>query len=130
MTRVRRFALAFLALACIAGLSACGGDDKLEREAAALTGGDPHRGRVAIDRYGCGGCHTIPGVRGADALVGPNLDRVASRTYIAGVLQNTPDNMVTWVQNPPGVDPKTAMPNLRVTDLDARDIASYLYTLR
>lgn len=129
MARVRTFALTLLAAACVTGLSACD-NDQVEREAAALTGGDPRRGRVAIDHYGCAGCHTIPGVRGADALVGPNLDRIASRTYIAGVMQNTPDNMVRWVQNPPAVDPKTAMPNLRVTEPDARDIASYLYTLR
>ena len=129
MTRIRTFALLALTIACAASLPACD-DGKVEREAAALTGGDPHRGRVAIGRYGCAGCHTIPGVRGADALVGPNLDRIASRTYIAGVLQNTPQNMEQWVKNPPAVDPKTAMPNLRVTDPDARDIASYLYTLR
>ena len=46
------------------------------------------------------------------------------------VLQNTPDNMIRWIQNPQGVDDKTAMPNLGVTDADARDIASYLYTLK
>jgi cytochrome c1 len=38
--------------------------------------------------------------------------------------------MVRWVKDPPGVDPLTAMPNLRVTDDDARDIAAFLYTLR
>jgi cytochrome c551/c552 len=88
------------------------------------------RGKVAIDRYGCASCHTIPGIRGAVGLVGPSLDRIASRTYIAGVLQNTHANMLRWIQNPPQVDDKTAMPNLRVNEQDARDIASFLYTLR
>ena len=80
--------------------------------------------------YGCGSCHTIPGIEGADALVGPPLDRISSRTYVAGVLVNTPENLVRWVKNPPKVDPLTAMPNLHVTDPDARDIASFLATLR
>ena len=67
---------------------------------------------------------------GATALVGPNLQQVASRMYVAGVLPNTPDNMVRWIQHPRDVDPLTAMPNLNVNDADARDIASYLYTLK
>jgi cytochrome c len=90
----------------------------------------PERGKVAIDHYGCASCHTIPGIRHANGLVGPSLDRIASRTYIAGVLQNTRSNMLRWIKNPPKVDDKTAMPNLRVSDDDARDIASFLYTLR
>ncbi len=101
-----------------------------ERAAAAMTNGDPQRGKTAISRYGCGTCHTIPGIRGADALVGPPLTQMASRSYIAGVLPNTPENMVRWIENPPQVDRLTAMPNLGVTDPDARDIAGYLYTLK
>jgi cytochrome c len=46
------------------------------------------------------------------------------------VLPNTPENMFRWLQNPPAVDPLTAMPNLGVTEADARDMAGYLYTLR
>ena len=48
----------------------------------------------------------------------------------AGVLPNTPENMLRWLQNPPVVDPLTAMPNVGVTEADARDMAGYLYTLR
>jgi putative membrane protein len=88
------------------------------------------RGRVAISRYGCGSCHTIPGITGAQGLVGPPLSQIASRVYIGGVLSNEPDNMIKWIENPPGVDAKTAMPNMGVTPRDARDIAAYLYTLR
>jgi len=110
--------------------SACGGGEA-ERAASEMTGGgSPARGRAAMSRYGCSTCHTIPGVEGADALVGPPLDRVASRTYIAGVLTNSPDNMMRWIRDPHGVDNLTAMPNLGVSDQDARDIASYLYTLK
>jgi cytochrome c1 len=38
--------------------------------------------------------------------------------------------MMKWIQRPQEVDPKNAMPNMGVTDQDARDIAAYLYTLR
>ena len=46
------------------------------------------------------------------------------------MLPNTPQNLIRWIQNPPAVDPLTAMPNVGVTQADARDIAAYLYTLR
>ena len=109
-------------------LTAC--NRETERAAAAMTGGDPQRGKVAVSRYGCATCHTIPGINGADALVGPPLNQMGSRSYIAGVLPNNPANMIRWIENPPGVDRLTAMPNLGVTDSDARDIAGYLYTLK
>jgi cytochrome c1 len=109
-------------------MTAC--NRETERAAAAMTGGNPQRGKAAVSRYGCATCHTIPGINGADALVGPPLSQMGSRSYIAGVLPNTPDNMIRWIENPPGVDRLTAMPNLGVTDSDARDIAGYLYTLK
>jgi cytochrome c len=109
-------------------LTSC--NQNAEREAAAMTGGDPSRGRAAISRYGCSTCHTIPGVNGANGLVGPPLSQMASRSYIAGVMPNTPDNMIRWIENPPQVDGLTAMPNLGVSEQDARDIAGYLYTLK
>jgi cytochrome c len=101
----------------------------VERTAMELTGGDPRRGRQMLREYGCQSCHTIPAVRGANGLVGPPLNRIARRVYIAGVLPNTPENMLRWIQNPQEVQ-TTAMPNMGVTDADARDIASFLYTLR
>jgi putative membrane protein len=114
--------------AAILALSSCdraSGDDRYQ-----LAGASPDRGRVAIKRYGCGSCHDIPGVTGANGMVGPPLGQVSQRVYIAGVLPNEPDNLVKWIENAPGVDPKTAMPNMGVTVRDARDIAAYLYTLR
>jgi cytochrome c2 len=99
-------------------------------EAEALTGGDVEAGRAAVKTYGCDACHTIPGVVDARGLVGPPLTQIANRIYIGGVLTNTPDNLIKWIQNPPDVDPRTAMPNLGVHETEARDIAAYLYTLR
>lgn len=114
--------------ALVSGAGAC---THGEADAMALThGGNAARGRELIRSYGCGSCHTIPRVTGAAASVGPNLQGEATRAYIAGVLPNQPENMIRWIMNPPGVDEKTAMPNLHVTATDARDIAAYIYTLQ
>jgi cytochrome c len=92
--------------------------------------GNAERGRTAITRHGCVACHAIPGIRDLGSNVGPPLDRIATRGYIAGVLANTPQNMVRWLRDPPGVDPRTAMPSLGLSEKEARDIAAYLYTLK
>jgi len=97
--------------------------------AARITGGDPYEGRKAIERYGCGTCHTIPGIRNATALVCPDLTRIRARTYIAGVIENRPENMARWIMQPHAVDEKTAMPTLGVTETDAKNITAYLYSL-
>ncbi|GAB1692891.1 c-type cytochrome [Krasilnikovia sp. M28-CT-15] len=91
--------------------------------------GDPGRGATLITRYGCGACHTVPGVNGADGLVGPPLTRFGSRSYIAGELVNSGPNLQRWIQDPQAVEPGTAMPDLHVTPQDAQDIAAYLFTL-
>jgi cytochrome c2 len=119
-----------LSLLFLLVLGACGPGPKAMEQGAALTGGDPYRGRVAIRRYGCDACHTIPGVAGASREVGPPLSNLAERMYIAGVLSNNADNLVAWIQDPPKIDSLTAMPDLGVSEADARDIAAYLYAVR
>jgi cytochrome c len=95
-----------------------------------LAGASASRGRTALESYGCGSCHTIPGVRAADASVGPPLSRMGVRAYVAGRLPNTPGNLVAWIMDPQRVDPGNAMPDLGVPKPIARDMAQYLYTLR
>jgi cytochrome c1 len=85
------------------------------------------QGRQLITRYGCGSCHTIPGVSGADSMAGPPLMRFYERSYIAGRLPNTWENLMLWISDPQGVEPGTAMPNLGVTQEEARNIAAFLY---
>ena len=94
-----------------------------------MPGGNPVRGAELIEAYGCPACHTIPGIDGADALVGPPLTAWAERVYIAGAIANTPENLLRWLQNPQEIEPGTAMPDLGVTEQGARDIGAYLYTL-
>jgi cytochrome c len=101
-----------------------------DRDIRLLTGGDPSRGIDAIHAHGCATCHTIPGIRGAEGLVGAPLDRIGSRVYLAGRIQNTPENMIHWVRFPKQVDPETAMPQMDISEQEGRDIAAFLYTLR
>ncbi|NVF16566.1 c-type cytochrome [Halomonas sp. QX-1] len=74
-------------------------------------------------------CQRIPGLVGPQADVGPALAGMRERCYIAGVLSNNNDNRVRWLRHPSQVDPLIAMPDLEVTEQDARDIAAYLETL-
>lgn len=101
------------------------------REAAeAMTGGQAMAGKRAIEQIGCGACHIIPGVDAANGRIGPSLRALASRAMIAGRLPNQPAVMIAWIRAPEHASPGTAMPDQRVSDRDARDIAAYLYTLQ
>ncbi len=104
----------------------CGRDVNI----AAMRAPDVPRGKQALYQYACSACHTIPGVTSSFPNVGPPLAGLASRTLIAGTLPNTQDNMVIWLRGPNKVKPHTAMPDLRVTQEDAADMAAYLATLR
>ena len=118
-------AVAIAALTALLGCSRPGGQVE-----TLVAGGDMERGRSALDGFGCGTCHVIPGVRGAVGGVGPPLTRFADRAYIAGQLANDPQNLVLWIQDPQAVEPGTAMPDLDVGPQVARDMAAYLYSIR
>lgn len=110
-----------------AALAACAGQPS--QPAVSVAGGNPARGKAVIAKYGCTACHTIPGIEGPRAVVGPNLAGMAERTFIAGVTPNVPEAMIKWLKDPPSVDTLTAMPMLGLSDTEARDAAAYLYTL-
>jgi cytochrome c2 len=94
-----------------------------------VPGANLERGRALIREKGCSACHVVPGVRGAVGEVGPRLDRVRHQVYLAGVVPNDPQNLTSWIANPKRIDPATAMPDLAISDEEARDIAGYLYSL-
>jgi cytochrome c len=112
----------------LAVLAACGQDAR----GVALNdiSGDAAAGRAAMERYGCGSCHVIPGVPGAQGVVGAPLSEFARRTHIAGNLPNTPENQSRWLRDPQAIEPGTAMPNLGVSESDAVNIVAYLATLK
>ena len=121
----RVYAFLLLMMLGSALLVSCAEND----EPAMVEGGDPYRGAQAIQRNGCHSCHRIPGIRGANSYVGPPLNGWSARQYIAGNLQNKPDNLIAWIMNPQAIEPGTAMPNMNIDEREARDIAAYLYTL-
>lgn len=98
-------------------------------ELLVLGGANPARAPALFRNYGCGACHVVPGVPGAAGRVGPNLAHLHDHALIAGVLPNTSENLVRWIRVPQNVDPYTGMPNLGVTERDARDLAAYLQAL-
>jgi cytochrome c len=114
--------LSILSLAFL--LTACG-----LRRAEVATAGNPATGAADLFRLGCGSCHTIPGIVGAHGKVGPSLEGVAGRSYVAGQLPNQPPNLERWIQHPHAVHPDTLMPELGMTEAESRDIAAYLYSL-
>jgi cytochrome c len=113
------FALALAACACESTPSA----------SSARTGGNAAQGQLWIRSRGCAACHTIPGIRQPRGLVAPSLASFAARSYIAGVVPNTPENLARWVMNPRSIAPDTAMPAVGLSEAQAQDVAAYLYTL-
>lgn len=119
-----RFGQVTLCLLALLAMAGC--NPEADQEIA--TGGNPQRGKELILQYGCNACHVIDGIEGAIGQVGPPLTNIRERSYIAGVLSNTPANMQRWIMDPTEASPKTAMPDLGVTEEDARDIAAFLYS--
>ena len=101
-----------------------------ETQASAITNGDVSRGRAAIGANGCGACHVIPDIAGANGRVGPDLTHVAQRATIAGTLPNDPATMTRWLMHPQHLSPGSAMPEQGLSERQARDIAAYLYSRR
>jgi mono/diheme cytochrome c family protein len=97
--------------------------------APATLRGDPDAGRRAAHHYLCATCHVIPGIVGANRHVGPPLTGMGTRASIGGVVPNTTENMVRWLQNPQQFDPQSTMPALELPERQARDIAAFLATL-
>jgi len=116
----------FMRVACLL-LPVAGCGENVPR--VPVSGADPVRGKAAIERYGCVACHAIPGIANPGSNVGPPLNRFAKRAYIGGVLPNVPAELVRWLRDPPQADPRTAMPDIGISEPDAKDIAAYLYTL-
>ena len=122
MRRAVFAALAAVGLALVLG--GCGSGS----EAVSVPGAHPDAAPKVMEAFGCGSCHMIPGVRGADGRIGPNLAGIDGRWSIAGRLPNTPANLVRWIMHPQEVDPGTLMPDLGVPTQQARDVAAYLYS--
>lgn len=84
------------------------------------------QGAVALNAYGCGSCHRIPGIPSADGIVGPPLVDMGRRVYLGRGLPNTAQNMARWIRMPQQFAPGSAMPDMPVSDADATAIAAWL----
>jgi cytochrome c2 len=105
------------------------GCDQSGTSLAADAGERENRGISLIVHYGCGSCHEIPGIRSANGVVGPPLEQFGRRVYVAGMLRNSPENLAAWLRNPQAIIPGNAMPDMGMSEADARAIADYLLTL-
>jgi cytochrome c len=130
-----RFVLLLLGLATMAAVASIivlyGQDTAQARTTAEqITGGHVDAGKFAINHYGCGACHQIPGIAGAEGQVGPSLIAIGTRSEIGGVLANNPQNLARWIRFPQEIVPRNGMPDQGVTEREARDMAAYLYSIR
>ena len=118
------------ALASVPLLVALCGCEKPPEQQHFVPQASVERGKAAIERAGCGACHTIPGVSWPQGKVGPSLSGFGRQTLIAGRVANRPDTLADFVRNAPAVVPGTAMPPMPLTPQESRDVAAFLYTLR
>lgn len=89
--------------------------------------GDPAVGLEIVEAQ-CAACHTIDGTA-AQGVVGPELTNFASQELIAGVIENTPENLAAWLENPQAIKPGTQMPDLPLDEADIINLVAYLETL-
>jgi mono/diheme cytochrome c family protein len=87
------------------------------------------RAKVTLRQYACDSCHIIEGVVGPRNYAGPVLVDWSKRKYIAGIAPNTHENLVRWIRDPQAMSPGTLMPDLKVAEAHARDMATYLMRL-
>jgi cytochrome c oxidase subunit 2 len=91
--------------------------------------GDGVQGKEIFARSACVGCHAIRGV--SAGVLGPDLTHFGSRALFgAGLWPITPENVAAWVKDPPALKPGAKMPNLHLSDADARAVAAYLVGLK
>lgn len=119
-----------LALVLTAGLTCLTGCANDAEQPLRVAGGDARIGKQLVEQYQCGSCHAIPDVAAAAGTTGPSLTGFGRRSYIAGRIPNVPDNLTAWLIDPPALKPDTMMPNVGISQADARHMAAYLYTVR
>jgi len=98
--------------------------------APAPASGDAAKGLALFQQMSCVSCHAINGTA-ASARFAPDLTHLASRRLLgAGIAENTPENLLLWLQNPQQVKPGVLMPNFNFNHDQVRQLATYFETLK
>ena len=88
--------------------------------------GDAKRGEEIVKQIGCQGCHVVGEGSRSDAgprrTFGQPLENIGNKT--------TYEWIYNWVRDPKHYSPATYMPNLRLTDAQVADVATYLVGLK
>ncbi|MGH7525250.1 MAG: cytochrome c oxidase subunit II [Gemmatimonadales bacterium] len=85
------------------------------------------KGEELFKTKACIGCHALNAVGAPKGLIGPNLANIGARSYVAaGTLKNTDENLARWIREPQTVKKGVLMPNLGVTEDEARALVAYL----
>ncbi|HEX7056117.1 MAG TPA: cytochrome c oxidase subunit II [Bacilli bacterium] len=88
---------------------------------------DAKQGEEIFKKKQCIACHAIT----PDQIgTGPNLAGFGDRQVVAGFRPHTAEWIEKWVKNPQEVKPGTLMPNLGLTDDEAKQVAKYLLELK
>ena len=92
-----------------------------------------------VGKGSCLACHTVEGTI-AQSKTGPSLTHFGSRTSLgAGLVENTPDNLALWLDNPDNLKPGTIMasnaiiyrdPSQGLTDSEIESLVAYLKGLK
>lgn len=101
------------------------------------TSGDAAAGFELFKGKGtCIGCHTLGGVEGAVARVGPNLTHLMDRTTFAGaIFPLNADLLKKWIADPSGMKPMrpeqgTGMPKVPLSETEINQLVAFLETLK
>lgn len=93
------------------------------------SGSDAHLGQQVFEQQACVNCHTVKGTM-ANGRYGPDLTHLMSRDTIgSGIVPNTRENLVRWINDPNDFKPGCLMPAMHLTDQQNAEIAAYLLTL-
>jgi cytochrome c oxidase subunit 2 len=94
------------------------------------TSGDAAQGAQLFQQLTCANCHAIAGTP-AQANIGPDLTHIASRQTIgSGVLDNNPQTLLAWIDNPQAIKPGVRMPDLGLTTQQLQELVAYMETLK
>jgi len=86
-------------------------------------------GQKVFEEQACVNCHTVKGTM-ANGRYGPDLTHLMSRDTIgSGILPNTQENLVRWINDPNDFKPGCLMPAMHLTEEQNRQITAYLITL-